>query len=252
MTETNNYKNLIAHRIENDEIKMELRPLMENGLIPKPLSSMVFVGTTGCGKTNTFLNYLMREDMYKDYFDETYLFSMSAKLDPLFKMAGIPKKNIISENILGKLSELMNQQKEEVEEKGFAKAKSKMFIFEDSTGNAKLLKSQEMVYAFTMGRHLKLTIVIMVHKYKSIPPTIRLNASQLLIFPCNNTQQTQIYEDYCPNGCAKKVFFKMMSYAFKADEDDKRPFLMIDRKNTHNEKAFRKGLGTFLIPGATQ
>ena len=241
------YKVLIPKKIENKEIEMEMRPLMKQGLIPKPLNSIVFVGSTGSGKTNTFLNMLMHEQMYKDYFDEVYLFSMSAKLDPLFKQAGLKKDNIIGDDILGKTSELLQQQKTDLEENNFAKAKSLMFIYEDSTGNAKLLKSKELVTVFTMGRHLKITIVIMVHKYKSIPPTIRLNASQLAIFPCAGSQQIQLVDDYCPAGCHKKTFYEMLEYAWKPSDEDKRPFFLIDNKSKHDNKNFRKGFYQNLI-----
>lgn len=242
------YEGLIPQKIENKEIEMDLRDSMKDGVIPKPLNSIVWVGTTGSGKTNTFLWMLMNENMYKDYFDEVYLFSMSAKLDPLFNMAGIPEKNIISDRILAKTGELMDAQKTHVEQKGFKKAKALMFIFEDSTGNNKLLKSPELVYAFTMGRHMKITIVLMCHKYKSLLPTIRLNASQLCIFPCNNSQQYQLWEDYGPTGCSKKCFFQLMSHAFEATDEDKRPFFLVDNKNKYNKMHFRKGWYECLIP----
>ena len=61
------YKMLIAQKIEMPETEMKLRPLMEQGIIPKPLHSVVFCGGTGSGKTNTLLNWLLRRDFYKDF-----------------------------------------------------------------------------------------------------------------------------------------------------------------------------------------
>jgi hypothetical protein len=242
------YKLLIPQKIENKEIEMDMRPLMTQGIIPKPRDSIVFVGTTGSGKTNSFLSMLMSEHMYKDYFDDVYLFSMSAKLDPLFKRAGIDPKNIISDDILNVSNEILGNQKYDIENKGFQEAKNIIMIFEDSTGNAKLLRSNELITVFTMGRHLKITVVIMVHKYKSIPPTIRLNASQLCIFPCAGTQQVQLIDDYCPSGCHKKTFKRMLAHAWRRTDDDKRPFFCIDNKNKYNDKNFRKGWYESIIP----
>ena len=44
-----------------------------------------------------------------------------------------------------------------------------------------------------------MTVFVIVHKYKSVVPVVRLNAKQLVIFPSNNSQLQQIYEDYAPS-----------------------------------------------------
>lgn len=242
------YGRLIAKAIPNDDIKVEMRPLMEAGIIPKPLSSVVFVGGTGTGKTNTLLNWLMHPDFYKDYFSDILLFSSTARLDPLFQKAGIKKKNIFDTNIKDKLSEILATQKKEVESKGSKKAKLKLLIFEDSTSNNKLLKSRDLIQLFTAGRHLRLTVFIVVHKYRSIPPVIRLNASSLVIFPSNNGQLQQIYEDYGQAGVAKRDFYQLVRYAWSPSSEDKRPYLYVDNKDKMGKKYLRKGLYEYLCP----
>ena len=245
---TNDYDRLIAKAIPNDDIKVEMRPLMSEGIIPAPLSSVVFVGGTGTGKSNTLLNWLLHPDFYKDYFSDVLLFSSTAKMDPLFQRAGIPKKNIFDTDIKGKLTEILAAQKKEVESKGSAKAKLKLLIFEDSTSNGKLLKSRDLIQLFTAGRHLRLTVFLVCHKYKSIPPVIRLNASSLVVFPSNNSQLYQLFEDYGQAGVHKKDFYQLVRYAWTPTESDKRPYLYIDNKSKMDKKYLRKGLGEFLCP----
>lgn len=242
------YKCLIAEKLENKEIEIEMRPLMEQGLIPEPLNSVVFCGNSGSGKTNAMLRWLLNPDFYKDFYNETYLFSLSGKIDPMFKMLNLKKENIISENILSKLNEIVSAHKKSIEEKGVVNHDIIHLIFEDTTGNFDLLKSPLMVTLMTMGRHLRLGVWVVCHKYKSLLPCLRLNASQILLFPTTNGERDQLVDDYSPPGVDKKDFQRLIKYAFKRTDDDKRPFFYIDNKHRFEERNFRKGLYEFLIP----
>ena len=242
------YKMLITKKIEMKETDMDLRPLMEQKLIPGPLHSVLFIASTGQGKTTTVLNWLLSPDFYKDFFDEQYLFSMSSDLDPMFKLLDLPDDHLISDNILPRLNEILSSQKTAVEKSGFKLAKNIQLIFEDATGNFDLLKSPLMITAFTMGRHLKLSVWVIAHKYKSLVPCIRLNASQIVLYPCNNGQRDQIIEDYLPAGVKKNCFKAMIKHAFKPTDEDSRPYLFIDNKSQGDPKRFRKGLYEFLEP----
>lgn len=240
-------KSLIPKKLESKKEKIKLRPLMEEGIVPGPNDAFVFVGASKSGKTTAFVNMLCDEDVYKDYFDEVYLFSLSAGLDDSFDNCNIKPENKFDGNFIKKTREIIQKQQADI--KG-GSHKKYLLIYEDSTGAFKLLKSPEFVYIFTMGRHLLLTVVCMVHKYKSIPPAIRLNANQLCIFPCNGDQVKQIVDDYCPSYCDKKTFKKMIATAFEKTEEFKHPWLTIDNNNMGNEKNFRKGWTDYIVHGS--
>lgn len=245
---TYDFTRLIAQKIENPEIAVDKRPLMEAGIIPNPFDSVLFVGGTGSGKTNVLLNWMLDPEFYENYFDETYLFSTTADMDPLFKRLDIKKENRISSNIPAKLNEIMNTQKNDIEYKGVGEAKKTLLIFEDSTSAQKMLKSRDMTLLFTAGRHSRFTVFLIIHKYKSCPPVIRLNAKQLVLFPSNNGQLQQIYEDYAPSGVSKKSFYAMVRSAWTPNEIDVRPYLYIDNSKKYQKGYFRKGLYWALEP----
>ena len=242
------YKMLISKKLEDVGNKIQERPLMEQGLIPGALHSVLYIGGSASGKTTHMINSMKNIHMYKDFYNKVYLFSTSGKLDPSFKQLEIPEENIITSDTINRLDEILSAQKQEIEDNGWDETELILLIFEDITSQFRLLKSDLMCCLVTMGRHLKVGLHMMAHKYKSLPPVVRLNASQILFWPCNQGQMYQIYEDWAPGQINKKTFYKMIYFAWEPTAEDQRPFFMIDVKSRHDKKFFRKGLYYNICP----
>src|SRR5881628_912243 len=86
------------------------RPLMEQNVIPRHPSSVIFNGSSNSGKTTLLLTLLTRDDFLKDYFDEIHVFSPTGGSDDLYEHLDIPKKNIHVELDVDDLEEIMEKQ----------------------------------------------------------------------------------------------------------------------------------------------
>ena len=132
---------------------------------------------------------------------------------------------------------LIDRTMKQVEQKGIMKAEKTLVMVEDATSLKKFMASPEFTELFTQNRHMNLAIIVNAHKYKSVINTARLNASQIAIFKCNNTEKEALADDYAPN--RKKDFMKNMAIAFEPDERNSHPFFMINNKS---QNKFRKTL----------
>ena len=238
---------LIPQRIPNNDIEIELNEMMKQDIIPKGKESLVICGSTGSGKTNLLMWLLLNPNMYHGYFNEIFLFSPTAEIDPMFKRLKLKQKNMISSNIVNQLEKLVENKRSEVKKKGIKNTKCDLILIEDSSAEGKLLNSNILTKAFTQLRHFGCSIWIVTHQYKTLRPTCRRNSNHLIIFPCTKDQQLLIADDYGSHNVGKKSLLEMMEYAFRRDPNNQRPFFYINNKSNPNEK-FRKCFHEILEP----
>ncbi len=229
---------LIPSKMESKSTKFDLPPLQKHNIIPSHPFSALFIAPSGSGKTNCLVWLLTTH--YQDFFDQIYLFSFTAKSDDLFTHLDIPKKNIISTDIIERIDELYATQQQEVE-KNFKKSKKTLVILEDVTANEHLMRSETFLKCFTANRHLNISVIGVCHKLKAVPRTCRLSSNYLFVWALPASEIKQLIEDYCPARVDKKDFEKMIDYSMEKTEENKHPFLFINTRAEVTER-FRKGL----------
>jgi len=221
-------------------------PLMSKIGIKHPFS-MCVIGCSGSGKTVFTCSLLLNKDMFYKFFNEVYLITPTGSADDTFQLLGLPKNNIITEKFEERLREIIEKQEREVEQKGVIDADRVLVVFEDLTSLKKLQNSPEFTKIYVQNRHLNISVVSCVHKYKAFNRTCRMNSNHLIVFPCTNSEKEAIADENATPNWSKKGFFDMMSHAFKQDQNNKRPFLWINNK-VQPEERFRKNLTKILNP----
>ena len=233
--------------IETNKNKIVLRELMEDCTIPKFPQSILLVGASSSGKTTLLLNLMTKEKMYKGYHDFVFLFSITAKLDDSFKKLKI-KKDFIFDNeddMIKNLDVIFKSQSKNVEKNGVDKSPKMLLIFEDLTTNEKLMRSTIFKSLWTLGRHLNMQVISMIHKYKALGRTQRLNAMNVIYFRGSLDESRQLVEDFTPPGHTKKEFTQMVEYATAPDKKGNHNFLYICNKLPFKIK-FRRNFDTIM------
>lgn len=227
--------------------KIRLRPSMTDCTIPSFAQSILLVGSTRSGKTTVLLNLMLSDLMYKGFFDFRFLFGETAKLDDSFKKLKIKKEHIFDKEkvMIEKLEEIVAAQRRNVENRGIENSPKILLIFEDATTNERLLRNTTFKSLFTLGRHLNIMIIVMVHKYKALPRTQRLNSMNVIFFRAAGDETDQIVDDFTPPGHTKKEFKAIVEYATAPDNNNQYNFLYICNKLPFKIK-FRKNFETIL------
>ena len=227
--------------------KIKLRPGMRDCTIPAFPQSVLLVGSTRSGKTTVLQNLMLSKHMYKDFFDFRFLFSETAKLDDSFKKLKIKKNHIFDEekDMIEKLEEIVSAQKANIENKGVNNSPKILLIFEDATTNEKLLKNTTFKSLFTLGRHLNIMVIVMIHKYKSLNRVCRLNSMNIIFFRASGDETDQLVDDFTPPGYSKKEFKAIVEYATAPDNKSEYNFLYICNKLPFKIK-FRKNFDLIL------
>ena len=232
---------------KTDKQKIKLRKYMKDCTIPKFPQSVLMVGSSGSGKTTLLLRLMTQPHFYKDFFDLRYLFSTTAKLDDQFKKLKIKKNHIFdNESEMIKILEvIVESQKKNVEQNGINKSPKILLIFEDLTTNEKLMRNNIFKSLWTLGRHLNIMIIAMIHKYKALPRTQRLNAMNIVYFSGSNDETLQIVDDFTPPRYTKKEFLEIVNYATDPDKNNSHNFLYICNKQPHDIR-YRKNFSEIM------
>lgn len=223
------------YKTDKDGIK--LRPLMKDCTIPKFPQSVLMVGASSSGKTTLLQNLMLKKNFYKGYHDFVFLFSITAKLDDSLKKLKVPKDHIFDteEEMIKGLKVIFESQKKNVEQNG-SKSPKILCIFEDLTTNKKLMKDPLFASLWTLGRHLNIQVIAMIHKYKALPRTQRLNAMNIIYFAGSADETNQLVDDFTPPNHTKKEFLSIVNFATSGDHNflyicNKLPFKIKFRKN---------------------
>jgi hypothetical protein len=234
--------------LKDDKVKQN--PLQEADIIPRLGSSVLIVGTTGQGKSNLLGNFLTRPDFMLGEFDKIKLFAMTGLSDPTFafiaEKTGMKKDRDVftnPEEMIDKLDEILSEQKSEVDKHKGAKKESKRLaiIFEDVTGNIKLMNSEPFIKCFVQNRHFGITVFACAHKLRAVTRVCRLQAHNTFIFPCSKSEIGILVEEECPHGLKPKDFERLIDEAFKGEHS----FLHINKRVPESIR-FRKKLDTVL------
>ena len=216
--------------VNDSEYKSEVPIRMRNKNFPGFPSCSVFVGMPGRGKSNCFMHMMLSEQFWNKFFDKIYLFGPTVKSDKLYERIAVPKENMCSDpkEMIPRLEEILEEQQAAVE-KDKKEAFKVLVVFEDLTSFFyKVQNKPEFQRWYTQFRHLKGTVVSMVHKYKAFNRTARMCTQHLLIWECNKTERKQLYEDFGPPQLDENQWLDLVDYALTKSEGDEKPFLYIN------------------------
>lgn len=170
------------------------------------------------GKSSIILNYFCQNDerLYKNDFEEIYIFSGSAstdnKIKTLIAQLDIPEENIHSEfneDMLEAIYDLTEEEYEESIENGES-PKHVLLILDDISFNGDLKKKNNGILnkVFCNGRHINLSIIVTSQKYSQLHTCQRENATGVICWSCTDKQLELIADDH--NILDSKKQFKKM------------------------------------------
>lgn len=197
--------------------KIKQPELAVQDVIPRINSAILLVGHSGSGKTTLLANLLLRKDMYKNAFTETYLISPTAKSDDIQKSLKLEDEFIIDDlkEAPELLREVMESQRADIEELGAHKAPLIAVVFDDVIGDNDLMNSPEFTKCFIACRHYNFTTFICSQSFKGVPRKCRLQANNVCFFRGSNSEMEAILEDRSPPHMNKKQGLSMIEFATK-------------------------------------
>lgn len=190
----------------------------------------LFVGSSGCGKTNAILCLLLHPNGLR--FENVYIYSKS-----LYQ----PKYEYLR-NVLKPIKEIGFYEFEngtEVIPPHEARSNS-VFIFDDVVCcNQNVIRDY-----FSSGRHNGIDCFYLCQTYTKIPKQlVRDNANFLAIFQQDNMNLKHIFDNHVGTDLTFQQFKDMCTICWK----DKYGFLIIDKESNLNAGRYRKGFDCFII-----
>lgn len=205
---------------------------------------LLFVGKSQfSGKSSMALNLLCQDDerLYKNDFDNIYIFSNSintdTKIKNIIKTHQIPSENIYSEynpDIIEAIYDYTEEEyKNSIENK--EKPPHSLIILDDIGDKSKSKGKNNIIDdIYTRGRHINLSIFILIQKYTMASITQRENASGLLIWETSDKQLDCIADEH---SIFNKKIFKSM---FRKVVESPFSYLVINYSNNKKNRYLNK------------
>ncbi len=217
----------------------------EIGIFPPKMERFhtLIIGRSGSGKTNVMLHMLTDNNLLGKVFRPKNIFLFCAvKPDKgLVKELKIPKKNIIEDFDDDKLLDMFKKLESVVDNNGWTAAPRTLWLFDDILARKKLLRGKAIAQIATAGRHAKLSYIMNSQYYKALPPVLRTNASYIIYFSANESENIKFADEQCVSFMTKKKFLKIIEHCTK----ERYSFLAL---NTLAEKGneLRKGFNVIV------
>lgn len=210
---------------------------------------MIIVGPSGSGKSNVFVNLLIK--VYKGVFTNVYIFCPTFDNDLTLQKLVQKHKNADGElvsfmddddvyrldnekDITTKVREILKESEKDIKVTPENEIPPKtLLVFDDLT--TELYKAQVMKDLFTKGRKYEVSVIIMTNKYRVYDPIIRNNATQMIVFKPSNEQETSDIAEDVARGKDEKRVKSAMAQAFKRGEH---PFVFIDNDTPKDNERF--------------
>jgi len=221
--------------------KIKQRPLMENDIIPRHPSSVIFNGSSGSGKSVLLLNMLTRPEFFGGYFDEIHLFSPTGGSDDLFEVLNLPPENIHITMKAAELSDILEEQRSKIEAEGVDKVKKMLIIFEDVQGNGRFMRSKSFLKSFIANRHYGISTWLCGQSWTRTPKACRLQANNIFYFAGSGSENELMAREYCPPGMKKRDFEEMLQQGTREKYD----FVHINNRAPHKDR-YRRKLDTLI------
>ena len=186
-------------------------------IIPRLNFRLLVSGATKSGKSTTAYSLITDKRFYYKFFDIIILFSKTLHIDDIFRhVVGEGEKFAVNTlNATDKPTEAglikIYEEQEKITEEG--KVNKMLIIFDDCIGD-KILKTKAFENIFYRGRHINISIMVLLQKYNAIPRGARLNCSDIICFrPQTRREMEIIAEENACEGITKKRLMKLIGHA---------------------------------------
>jgi hypothetical protein len=156
----------------------------------------------GSGKSNLLLSSLRHKEFYKNYFDNIFLISPTAKNDKKFEalIDELEDDDKYSSRCDEETVMLVMERIKEFNEKWNYKKKKRnphnLIIFDDCIHELPKSTQRSCIHELiTCNRHLKTSIFITSQRFKSLSTLIRSNADIISFFKTNNLLEKKLFCD---------------------------------------------------------
>ena len=234
---------LAIKKIETSKDKIIQPKLAEDGHIPRINTSTIFCGRSGSGKSLALVNLLTRPEMLGGAFDQTFLISPTGASDDIQKALNIKKENVFIDVLEGinHIEKVLNINRMLITAVGADKAPLICLIYDDIIAERDVLKHPMFVRSFIASRHFNCTTFACTQSWTAVPRKCRLQANNVIMFPCSQDEALNIADTFTPAGMSKKDFLKMLAYA----TGDPYSFMYINLTQPR-ETRYRKTFETIL------
>lgn len=203
----------------------------------EPPFTMIICGNSGSGKTQ-LLKELITED-FKKSFNNIFVFcpSMDYSGDyDEYKQQKYFKNRLFDSYDSSIIQEIIEEQEHIIDRYGKSRCPQTCIILDDSLeyiqGNHNIISK-----LFFKGRHINLSVIVLVQKLKGIGTLLRINTRYCIFFRCGNTQELDnLLEEYTGKR-ERKIIQEELYDHFK----EPWTFMVSDFKTTDFKK--RYGLG---------
>lgn len=224
------------------------------GIVPEVAFRWMFSGPSNSGKTNLARWCLDKYYQGKNggsFFDRIYLFSPTAKLDPVWKdLEGLRPGDRITELKNGgaeRLRAIFDKGVRRCKAMGKENAPHELVILDDVIAQTQFLNAEDFLNLFAAGRHGNISIFVMTQSYIKIPRSVRMNITALAMFPSRDTEIIRLHQEHGPIKMNKKQFIRMVKHAINKTDEEKYPFLFLDTMRPEDLR-FRRCLSEHLVP----
>lgn len=209
----------------------------------EPPFSMIICASSGSGKT-TLLRHLLNHTL-KEKFDNIFVMADTADVSEdydQFKKQDEYKNRIFSSYDEEVINEIYDQQGFLKKKYGAARTPHTLLILDDLMdkvqGNHNLVQK-----LFWKGRHLKLSVIVLLQKLRGTSTLMRINTKYVIFFRCGNTAELDhLLDEYCGKKERKVIEGELM-------EHFKQPWswLLCDLKNQDFSQRYQKGVDKKVI-----
>ena len=169
----------------------------------------ILLGPSGVGKSVLLSNMIL--DIYRDCFDQIYLFSPSINVDHTW----LPVKKYIEETMkikhtdkdpiyfdhydpiaLNNIIETQHKITKHMKDSKKTKLFQVLIIVDDFADDPSFSRSSRLLHSlYTRGRHNMISTVVSTQAYRALHPIIRLNAVNIFIFRLRNYKDIEALID---------------------------------------------------------
>lgn len=173
--------------------------------------STLVVGKPGSGKTNLMYSFLKSKELLRKVYDKIFVFqpskSRESMEDDIFAM--IPDDQRYDELTLENLEACIDS----LEPDG-----CNMIVFDDMTAYLKDNEIQKRLREIMYNRrHMHVSIFMLVQTYKSVPPPIRKNMNNIILFKCSRAEMQDVFNELMDT--RKDHVDSLIRFVFKKPHD---------------------------------
>lgn len=210
----------------------------------EPPFRLLIVSPSGSGKTVLLANLIGNEQFpYLETFAQgknVFLFSSTFALgDPSMTMAKIKPSNVFNSLDISVLNAIVDDQRSIIEEYGKQKAPNVLFIFDDIAHQLDYKAKETLKGYFFSLRHYKISMILIVQSYKSVPRAMRINATDSVFFYIGNDSEREVIAQEMPT--QKDYFLSILDDA----TTEPYSFLVVHNKKGMDKRFQKRFSGDF-------